>query len=185
MRRLVLLGLLMVLVAGIPAEASTFLKMSQRELVRDSVAVVEGEVLQVHSFWEPSGRIIVTEAIIKVADSIVGNAGSAVVVRTFGGTVDGFTVEAHGFPGFTRGERLLLFLEAERDGAHRVAGYQQGQFRIARDKNGLQVAIPAFDGHANLVTRDGRQAERPRAIALDTLKNQIRTEATRLGRIEN
>ena len=183
MRRMVFLALLLVLVAGIPAGASTFLAMSQRELVRDSAAVVQGEVLQVHSFWDSKGRIIVTEAIIKVEDSVVGNIGSAIVVRTFGGTVEGYTVDAHGFPKFAKGERLLLYLERERDGAHKVAGYQQGQFRIVRDKDGLEMAVPTFDG-ATLLSRDGRQAPRPRTMALDVLKNQIRAEALSLGRIE-
>ena len=184
MRRLVFLALLALMVAGIPAGASTFLVMNQGELIRDSAAVVEGEVLQVHSFWTRSGRIIVTEAIVKVSDPILGEAASAVVVRTFGGTVEGFTVEAHGFPTFRKGERLLLFLEAERDGAHKVAGYQQGQYRVVRDKNGFDVAVPAFDGHASLVTRDGRQAARPKALPLSLLKDQIRTEARRLGRAQ-
>src|SRR4028118_168566 len=182
MRRLVFLALLALMVAGIPAGASTFLVMNQGELIRDSAAVVEGEVLQVHSFWTRSGRIIVTEAIVKVSDPILGEAASAVVVRTFGGTVEGFTVEAHGFPTFRKGERLLLFLEAERDGAHKVAGYQPGQYRGVRDKHGVEGAGAALGGRASLVTRDGRQAARPKALPLSLLKDQIRTEARRLGR---
>jgi hypothetical protein len=182
MRRLVILSLLLALVAGVPAGASTFLNMDQRELVQKSAAVVDGEVLQVHSFWDAKGRVIITEAIIKVSDSVAGNIGSAIVVRTFGGTVEGYTVEAHGFPTFKRGERYLLFLESERNGAHQVTGYQLGQYRITLDKNGAEVAVPTFDGAARLLTRDGRQAARPRALALDALKNQIRTEAQSLGR---
>jgi hypothetical protein len=174
----------MALVAGIPAGASTFLAMSQRELVRDSAAVVDGEVLQVHSFWDPAGRIMITEAIVRVTDTIVGDAGSVVIVRTFGGTVEGYTVKAEGFPTFNRGERLLLFLEPERDGAHRITGYQQGQYRVTRNKEGVDVAIPTFEAAAALLTRDGRQAQRPRALPLATLKSQIRTEARGLGRIE-
>jgi hypothetical protein len=182
MRRLVFLSLLLVLVAGIPAGASTFREMDQRELVQSSAAVIDGEVLQVHSFWDPKGRMMITEAIVRVSDSVVGNIGSAIVVRTFGGTVEGYTVVAHGFPTFQRGERLLLYLESERDGAHRVTGYQLGQYRIVLDKSGREVAVPTFDGAARLITRDGRQAAQPRALALDSLKNQIRNEAQSLGR---
>jgi hypothetical protein len=156
--------------------------MDQRELVQKSAAVVDGEVLQVHSFWDAKGRVIVTEAIVKVSDSVVGNVGSAIVVRTFGGTVEGYTVEAHGFPTFKRGERFLLYLEPERDGAHHVTGYQLGQYKVTRDKSGAEVAVPTFDGSARLLSRDGRQAARPQALALDALKNQIRTEAQSLGR---
>lgn len=184
MRRLVSLVLFLVVLSGIPVGASTFLQMGQRDLIRASELVVEGEVLQVHSFWEPSGRIIVTEAIVRVRDAVVGDAPTAVVVRTFGGTVEGFTVEAHGFPTFQRGERLLLFLEPERDGAARIAGYQQGQFRIVEEK-GVEIAVSAVEGDANIVTRDGRPAPRMKAMALATLKDQIRAEARRAGRLEN
>jgi hypothetical protein len=182
MRRLCILSLLLVLVAGVPAGASTFLEMSQRELVQKSAAVVDGEVLQVHSFWDGKRQMMITEAIVRVSDPVVGNIGSAIVVRTFGGTVEGYTVEAHGFPTFKKGERFLLYLEPERAGAHRVTGYQLGQYRITRDKNGAEVAVPTFDGDAKLVTRSGRSAELPRALALDALKNQIRAEAQSLGR---
>lgn len=185
MRRLLSLALLMMVMAGIPAGASTFLAMNQRELVRDSAAVIEGEVLQVHSFWDSKGQIMITEAIVKVTDAVFGEPGSAVVVRTFGGTVEGYNVKAEGFPTFNRGERLLLYIEPERDGAHRVAGYQQGQYRIVRNKEGFEVAVPTFDSHATLITRDGREAARPAAMPLSTLKNQIRTEALDLGRIQN
>lgn len=185
MRRLVFLALLLALVAGVPAGASTFLAMDQRALIKDSAAVIDGEVLQVHSFWDPKGQIMITEAIVRVTDTVLGNAGSAVVVRTFGGTVEGYTVKVEGFPTFKRGERFLLYIEPERDGAHRIAGYQQGQYRIVPGKDGQEVAIPTLDHGATLLHRDGRQAVHPRSLALESLKNQIRTEAQRLGRTDN
>jgi hypothetical protein len=98
--------------------------MSQQDLVRASAAVIQGQVIKVSSFWEPTGRIIVTEALVKVEEKIYGEAPSVVVVRTFGGTVGDFTVEAHGFPKFRLNERLLVYLEPEKDGVSRVAGYQ-------------------------------------------------------------
>jgi hypothetical protein len=124
MKRLVSIGLLLLSVAAVPAGASTFFKMSQQDLVRASAAVIQGQVIKVSSFWEPTGRIIVTEALVKVEEKIYGEAPSVVVVRTFGGTVGDFTVEAHGFPKFRLNERLLVYLEPEKDGVSRVAGYQ-------------------------------------------------------------
>src|SRR5262245_33805052 len=135
MKRLVI-ALLLLMVAAVGG-ASTFIEMSQGELVRGSAAVVQGRVLKVNSFWEPSGRVIVTEAQVQVEESILGQAPSVVVVRTFGGRVGNYVVEAHGFPKFLVNEHVLLFLEPEQDGASRVTGYQQGQFRIVRDKAGV------------------------------------------------
>jgi hypothetical protein len=184
MKRLMSIGLLLVAVA-VPLSASTFFKLSPRDLVRDSAAVVQGQVLKVSSFWDASGRVIVTEAQIQVEEKIFGNAPSVVVVRTFGGTVNGYTVEAHGFPKFRANERLLLYLEAEKDGVTRVAGYQQGQFRIVRDQAGVEIAVPTVDG-ADIIGRDGRLAAPAKAIRLDVLKSSIRNEARQSGRfLEN
>jgi hypothetical protein len=185
MKRLMSIGLLLLAVA-VPLSASTFLKMSPRELVRDSAAVVQGKVLKVNSFWDASGRIIVTEAQIQVEEKVFGNTPSVVVVRTFGGTVDGYTVEAHGFPKFQANERLLLYLGAEKDGAARVVGYQQGQFRIVRDQAGVELAVPAVDGAADVIGRDGRIAAKAQPVRLDVLKESIRNEARQAGRfLEN
>lgn len=185
MKRLMSIGLLLLAVA-VPVSASTFLRMTPGELVRDSAAVVQGQVLKVSSFWDASGRVIVTEAQIQVEEKIFGNAPSVVVVRTFGGTVDGYTVEAHGFPAFRAKDRLLLYLEAEQDGASRVTGYQQGQFRIVRDKAGVEFAVPTVDPETSIVGRDGRPAAKAQPIRLDVLKNSIRNEASQAGRfLEN
>jgi hypothetical protein len=108
-------------------------------------------------------------------------------VRTFGGTVNGYTVEAHGFPTFARGEKLLLFLEndpAERD-THRVLGYQEGMYRVTADKAGREVAFPTVDGGARLFTADGRPAPAPRPIQLDELREEIRDNARQAGRPVN
>jgi hypothetical protein len=183
MKRLVSIGVLLLVVAvAVPGGASTFLRMTPAELIRDSAAVVQGEVLEVSSFWDRAGRIIVTEALVQVEEKILGEAPSVVVVRTFGGTVNGYTVEAHGFPKFQARERVLLYLEPEKDGASRVTGYQQGHYRIVRDKAGVELAVPTLDEGASVITRDGRAAAAVKTVRLDLLKESIRNEARRAGR---
>lgn len=182
MKRLMSVGLMLVMAAAIPVGASTFLKMTQKDLVHDSAAVVRGHVVKVSSFWDPTGRIVMSEALVRVEEKVFGEAPSVVVVRTFGGTVGNFTVEAHGFPKFQVNDHFLLFLEPEEDGASRVAGYQQGQYRVVQDKAGALLAVPVFDG-ANLLTRDGRTAAPAKAMPLDELKASIRNEARRAGRV--
>jgi hypothetical protein len=176
------LGLLL---AAVPASASTFLHVSREELTAKAAAVVVGDVLEVESFWSDDGRIIVTEARVLVEEALVGDSPSVVLVRTFGGTVNGFTVEAHGFPTFAKGERLLLFLENDRrvQGAHRVLGYQEGKYRIVRDGSGREMAVPTVDGGAQLLKADGRPAPAPRAFALEDMREQIIESGRRSGRI--
>src|SRR5688572_28195034 len=127
------LGVGLLLLAA-PASGSTFLHMSRAELAKKASAVVVGNVLSVESFWTRSGQIIVTEAMVEVEDAILGETPSVVIVRTFGGTVNGYTVEAHGFPTFNKGERLLLFLEKDRadPGATRVLGSAWSFSKIGR-----------------------------------------------------
>lgn len=168
--------------ATLPATASTFLAMSQEELAAGAGAVVVGKVSEVRSFWNEEHTAILTEAVVKVGEVILGEAPATVVVRTFGGTADGYTVEAHGFPTFLEKQRLLVFLHQERDGSLRVLGYQQGQYYLVRGDDGVELAVPAVETDARLVTREGRLAPMPEALPLDTLKSQIRRAARRVGR---
>jgi hypothetical protein len=175
MKRLVWLGVIAVLLAAIPAMASTFLALSQDELVAQSDAVVQGRVLKVSSFWSPSGRIIQSEALVRVEDTVKGTAPSVVIVRTFGGTVGSYTVEAHGFPKFAANDHVLLFLQNAGETAE-VTGYRQGQYRIVRDKSGVEMAVPTVEG-GSLISRDGRPVPAAKAVRLETFKNMIRVAA--------
>ncbi|HYO16421.1 MAG TPA: hypothetical protein VE685_24750 [Thermoanaerobaculia bacterium] len=181
MKRLVWLAVFALVVAAIPVGASTFVALSRGELVAQSDAIVEGEVLKVNSFWSRSGRMIVTEALVRVTDKIAGNAPTVVAVRTFGGEVGGFLVEAHGFPKFQVGERVVLFLQDQPNGTAEVTGYRQGQFQIVRDKAGVQIAVPTLEEGVNLLRADGAPVARPKAVRLDELKNAIRADVERVG----
>lgn len=175
MKRFVWLGVIALLLAAIPAAASTFLALSQDELIAQSDAIVQGRVLKVSSFWDKTGRVIVSEAMVRVEDTVKGTAPSVVIVRTFGGTVGSYTVEAHGFPKFAANDHLLLFLQNPGETAE-VTAYRQGQYRIVRDKSGVEIAVPTVEG-GSLITRDGRVVPAAKAVRLDTFKNAIRTAA--------
>jgi hypothetical protein len=174
--------LLLALVAAAPVSASTFVAMSRGELLAQSDAIVEGMVLKTESRWTVSGRLIVTEALVQVTDVVAGEAPGVVTVRTYGGEIGGYTVEAHGFPKFAQGERVFLFLQNQPDGAVEVTGYRLGQYRVVRDKAGVEMAIPTLEPGVSLLTPSGAAAPRPAAMKLETLKNLIRVEAERVAR---
>jgi hypothetical protein len=162
---------------AVPTGASTFLAMSQEELVAVADAVVVGEVMQVQSYWNEGATAIVTDALVRVDETLAGNASGVVQVRTFGGQVGPVRIEAHGFPVFERGQRVVLHLQDEGDAA-RVVGYQQGHFRIlVRKSDGVQVAVPTVDSGAHLITRDGSPVQPQRVRTLDTLRQQVRDAA--------
>lgn len=181
MKRWLLVAVLVCAAALQPVQASTFIAMSTADLVREASAVVEGEVLRVESFWDSAGQIIVTEALVHVDDVIFGEAPAVVRVKTFGGTVNGYTVEAHGFPVFDKGERLVLFLHADAEpDLMRVTGYQQGQYRVRPDASGIEKVYSAVDGEARLIAPNGHAVRLPNALPLSDLKQLIRDEAERL-----
>lgn len=184
MKRFVWLAVFALVVAAIPAGASTFVAMSRGELVSQSSAVIEGEVLKINSFWAPSGRLIVTEAMIQVTDRIAGDAPGVVVVKTFGGQVGGYNVEAHGFPTFSVGERVVLFLEGNVNAVAEVTGYRQGQFRVVREA-GVEMAVPTLEPGVTLLRADGQPAARPKAMRLDALKASVRADIERTSRMAN
>lgn len=168
-----------------PAAASTFLALTTDELTAQADAVVRGTVVAVRSFWNEEHTAILTEADLEIESALLGDTWGTVTLRTFGGKVGRYVIQAHGFPTFRRGERLLVFLEPEQDGARRVLGYQQGEYRIRQDAQGRQIAVPAFDGGSRLLLRDGSLAPAPRALPVEQLELQIRRAAERLGRPVN
>jgi hypothetical protein len=177
-RRILQVGLAVALMA-VPATASTFVAMDQAELVAASDAVIQGEVLEVHSFWTKGGTAVVTEARILVEEVVAGQAPSEVVVRTFGGQVGDYRLEAHGFPTFQEGQRLLLFLHTAKDATLQVTGYRLGEYRVARGDRGQMIAMPTLEPGVRLIGRDGLPAPRPEVVPLETLKSQIRGLADR------
>lgn len=170
--------------AVVPAGASTFLFVPQEELVAKARSVVQGRVIEVQSFWNRQGTAILTEAVVEVEDTLLGREASLVRLITFGGEVGGYVIEAHGFPSFRKGQRLLVFLEPARageDGAHRVLGYRQGQFEIRTNKRGQEIAVPAWESaeQVRILKADGTEAAAPRAVPLAQLKSRIRDAARR------
>jgi hypothetical protein len=116
--------------------ASTFLKVDINDLKKMSEAVVHGKVLEVRSAWNADGTMIFTEAAIEVKGRLYGQADDLLVVRTVGGTVDGYTVEMGGAPRFTEGEEIVAFVGRWDDGVPMVAGYAEGISRVRKDNLG-------------------------------------------------
>ncbi len=171
---------LTLLIGASPAQAGTFLAMDLPQLVAESEAIVLGEIVDVKSSWTPDNRVIVTDAIVRVSEHLIGNAADELTVRTFGGEVDGYQVVAHGFPSFEEGEQAVLFLQRNpADETLRVTGYQLGHYRVVVRDDHL-VAAPTLDQGAHLLTPDGEHAVRPRSHRLSTFAQTLRESASLL-----
>ena len=58
----------------VPAVASTFVHMSPKELVAQADALIQGRVVEMSSFWTESGRLIATDVMIQVDETLLGEA---------------------------------------------------------------------------------------------------------------
>src|SRR5688572_21514051 len=97
MKRSLLLTLLVVALA-LPLSASQFIELSFDTVVRESDFVVRATVGPVTSAWDDSGEVIFSRAPLYVKNYMSGDGPEVLMLKEVGGTVDGYTQEAVGFP---------------------------------------------------------------------------------------
>lgn len=176
---------LMGLAALVPAAAwaSMFEPVSDRTLVCESTAIIQGEVIQVDSAWEGSPEAIWTRAVIRVDRAMRGpyQPGQYIEVKEIGGTVGSYTLVAQQFPTFEVGEEIVTMIGTWDDGSGelRVHGYGRGMFGVTRQQ-----------GRPTLATRyDVLESRRPvmhidripPVVGLDDLEREMRALSARCG----
>jgi hypothetical protein len=182
-RKLGLGAFALLLILALPVAASTFVHVSTQELTAQADAVIRGRVMEVNSYWNAEATMIFTEAVVRVDQTLVGTAPRYVTLRTFGGTVGSYTVEAAGFPEFRVNESMVAFIKAGADGTHEILGYREGQYRVMRTRTGEVVAVSMVDNGADYLAADGSRSAEPKVMALDAFSNRIREYGRRAGRL--
>jgi hypothetical protein len=146
-RRLTLVAMLLAL--AIPMSASQFENVAFDQIAREAKFVVRGHVLDTWAQWDASHEVIYTYATVRVSRYFGETTGPDVLmIREVGGTVDGYTMEAIGFPMIRRGEQIVAFLSE--DGSDlRIHAFNQGKF-LVRQRMGREVLIsdPVKQGDA-------------------------------------
>ncbi|HYH08894.1 MAG TPA: hypothetical protein VEK11_17710 [Thermoanaerobaculia bacterium] len=154
-RRLVIGTLLLVL--ALPLAASQFVPQDFDVVARESSFIVRGHVVDTYSAWDDAREVIYTYATVRVTRFFGEATGpDTLVVREVGGTVDGYTQEAIGFPAIRRGEQVVLFLSQWEDsGDYRIHAYNQGKY-LVRERAGKEILVedPVRQGEARLATPD-------------------------------
>jgi hypothetical protein len=155
-RSLSLVTLLLVL-SALPLSASQFIEMPFDKVAREATLVVQGTIGQTFSGWDDAHEVIYTYATVHVSRYFGETTGpDTLMIREVGGTVDGYTMEAIGFPVIRSGERVVLLLSQWEDGAdYRIHGYNQGKY-LVRNRGGIDVLVtdPVQQGHARLESPD-------------------------------
>ncbi len=148
-RSLILVSLLLAL--AVPLSASQFVDMAFDQVAREATYIVRGQVVDTWSAWDANHEVIYTYATVRVSRYFGEIAGpDTLMVREVGGTVDGYTQEAIGFPAIRRGENVVFFLSQWEDSAdYRIHAYNQGKY-LVRERGGLEVLVadPVKQGEA-------------------------------------
>lgn len=134
--------------AAAPAGATTLLRAGLEDLTATNDAVVVGEVLEAHSYWNDEGTFILTDVRIEVADVLKGRArGREVAVTLMGGTVGDLTTLILGGAELVPGRAYVLFLgELDLPGAPRaltVRDHGQGAFDLVLSRGDLRAVSQA------------------------------------------
>jgi len=125
-------GLAMAIAQGAPA--TMVVPLDDLGLVESSVGIVIGRVERIESVQDPSGSRLFTRIRISVEEALKSEfPDGEITVRQTGGVVGDLRQWIDGSPEFALGERVLLFLDEDRDGHLRVAHLFQGKYRIWRD----------------------------------------------------
>ena len=129
-RSLVVIG--MVLALALPLSASQFIPLPFDEVASESKYIVRGTIDQTWSAWDSSHEVIFTYATMRVNRYFGESTGpDTLVIREVGGTVDGYTQEAIGFPMIRKGEDVVLMLSQWEDSADlRIHAFNQGKYLV-------------------------------------------------------
>jgi hypothetical protein len=173
---------LLVLLLGLPAGATSMLKVDVAELSRQADAIVHGTVRRVESRWSGDGRRILTDIEVEVVQALKGQPGPRVLITQPGGKVGNIGQVVSGQASFAPGEEVVLFLERRGPQAFRVSAMAQGKYRVQRSPDGKTVlAVPEPLGDALLV--DASTGEPTQAstspLPLSELESSIRTALIR------
>ena len=153
------------LIAVAPLCATTVQRLSLEDLAKRASRIVGGTVRDSKTFWSNNGKLILTNYVIDVDESIKGQYARTIEVTTVGGRIGGVELHVSGMPSFTKGETIVVFTESS--GSYEVVlGLGQGKFKVENGEVSNQVTDLSFpDGRA------GQQLILP----IGTFKNRIRT----------
>jgi len=147
MRRLSPALLLLTLMFAASAHATTMVELSEEELTYVADLIVEAEVEVVESERGSGSVWINSVATLRLTRVLKGEGieGDRVLVREWGGTINGETTRVQSSPAYSPGERVLVFLEADRspDQMWRTLGMSQGKFTLVEEQDtGRDVLLP-------------------------------------------
>jgi len=145
---------------AVVASSTTLSRLRFEELAQQATSVARLRCISAEASWE-NGEIW-TDTRFEVVEQNKGLLPRLVTIRTLGGTIGGLHSRVEGVPEFRVGEEAYVFLWGRESEPHRILGWSQGTFRIARDaRTGVETvtqdssAAPVFDPRTREFQRSG------------------------------
>ncbi len=173
---LFLIGLALI---ALVAQATTLVRLSFKDLVRDSSAIARVRYIRAETRME-NGEIW-TDTSFKVVERDKGYLPAQIVVRQPGGKFQHLQSHVEGIPEFRPGEEVYLFLTGKPGRQLWIVGWTQGTFRIHLDiRSGTELVtqdsaeIPVFDPESGSFTKAG-----VRNLPIDIFQERLHRETLR------
>lgn len=141
MKRVLMLGLLALLLAGAAAQATTVLYVPMKKSIQLSDYVLLGHVQRLEAGYNAEGEIV-TRVHLLVEESLKGDIqkGEVFVFHARGGSLDGVRVETVGEARYALGDKVLVQLE-NIQGEYHTLGLSFGKWNVIREKNGSSSVV--------------------------------------------
>lgn len=110
-------------------------KATLAQLTEGATGIVQGQVTDIKSQWDPKGKTIFTYVTVTVDQWFKGAGPKTVTIRVPGGEVNGVGLMVEDMPAFKKGETVITFLEpTEEQSVMKVKGLFQGKFVVEKGK---------------------------------------------------
>lgn len=141
MKRVFMLGLLALLLAGAAAQATTVVYVPIKKSIQLSDYVLVGHVQRLEAAYNAEGEIV-TRVHLLVEESLKGDIrkGEVFVFHARGGSLDGVRVETVGEARYELGEKVLVQLE-NIQGEYHTLGLSFGKWNVIRENNGSSSVV--------------------------------------------
>lgn len=143
-------------VAVTSAGAVTVLPATFEELVRESVSVVHGRVLDVEGRWTSDRRTIESTVTLDVVETLKGTTTDTASFVVPGGRAGDRILVMPGAPTFRPGDEVIVFLRGRAPALPQPVGLSLGVYRVSADQRGggrLVLPTPIAAAAAGVVRR--------------------------------
>jgi hypothetical protein len=121
------------------------IKMSAKDLTKNSTSVLYGKCSKVKSEWNDNKSMILTYVTVIPEEYIKGDLGPEAIITVPGGKVDNIIYEVSEMAFFNEGEDVVAFVWTDKKGRNLILGGDQGKIKIEKDSKTGKRSIVVED----------------------------------------